>query len=206
MEKITKILIWNKFVGIFDKLNWKVKGRVYDILLYRNSSKKTRYYDINDLHNISKIEIFKKRFLWITKKILLNEDMLQRVALYLSQENNLENSDFYYWKHFDCMSFSLFLKWIEYKNNYFEEEKFDFIPFSIKELEVGDMVYTWILKDYITKYNITSSHSMIYLWDWLYISKYWQWRLIVTNLKEYKKIFPYDFIYILRLKQQKNSN
>ena len=46
-------------------------------------------------------------------------------------------------------------------------------------------------------------HTMVYLWKCLYISKLGQLnKLIVTDLDEYKKLYPHNSVYILREKNR----
>jgi len=193
MEKITHITIWDKNVIATNHSN-NVQCKVHEIFLSRrNDWKLFPYYSLYNLSNTKKVKIYRKWF----DELPLDESLLEKLTLYLSNENTIELSELNTWIHFDCASFANFIKWIEYKDNTFEPEKYTFLRFRKDILKKGDMIYTWINGKFDV-YN-TALHFMIYLWEDLYLSKFWTTgRLIVASLAEYEKLYPYKFIYILR--------
>jgi hypothetical protein len=201
LKKITKIIIWDKNVSCVNQSN-KQYCNGYDILLSRYNRRLLSYFDCSNLRNINNIELYRRDFSWKLNKILISNIQLNRLAKYIANEHQLEKTDLWSWKFFDCASFAYFMKWIKYINNVFEPSEFKKLNFNKEKLEIWDMVYTWKRESFIRKLfsrTICESHFMIYLWEWLYISKFWaSGRLIITDLEEYKKIYPYDFIYILR--------
>ena len=48
-----------------------------------------------------------------------------------------------------------------------------------------------------------ANHFAIYIWDWLYISKFWTDKIIVTNSKEMVKAFTWNKFIRLRPKKDK---
>ena len=151
------------------------------------------YYSLKRLYNTKKIEIHQE-WLWELK---LEKSLLNKLALYLSNENELSTDEY-----FDCASFANYIKWVEYSGNQFEPSRYDFLPFWESWVEVWDIVYTWMKNDVddIISEN-TSVHYMVYLGEGLYLSKFGRsGRLIVTALEEYGKIYPSAFLPLLQHK------
>ncbi len=90
---------------------------------------------------------------------------------------------------FDCWSFAHFINGINYNrpNLKIKDRTVKDFDQDIKPWETIT-ISDWYNQDTWKYENIT--HFAIYIWEWLYISKFWNlWWIIIANVDEMKKLF-----------------
>ena len=203
MEEVTKIFIWAKVyrfsIGI---ITFRLKCKIHEILISSNGGEKNEYRELNNLSHLNEVELFEEKISWKISKILLDYKQLTNLGRYIANEHKLEEIWFWEWKIFWCHEFAHFFTWFKYEH-FFSLDNYICEPFSWERLRNWDMVQ-------IGRRNFDNKdlayipiHTMVYLWKWLYISKLGQLnKLIVTDLDEYKKLYPHNSVYILREKNR----
>ena len=188
--KITTLKIWEKNISFHNEAS-NTKAQIYDILLSRNWNPKISYLRTKNLKNTQ--EIILQYPNW--KEIKLPEYIKNNLLKYIQTQNNI-NKILWKNKHFDCANFAHFLHWVDYNDNTFNTNKWNFIEFKIDNLKIGDIVISGI-KNYneSSKLNIEftdNAHFSIYLWKWFYLWKAWtKWIPIVYNIEWLKESYPF---------------
>lgn len=206
----TELHISNKLVEL-SKFSRCISFRVYQLLIRRNREE-YHIYDHTKVPNLSNTKKFNiTSDFW---ELSLDDGFLERLTHYIRNESKILESDLANWWIFDCTSFVEYVKWIET-----DEEKFDLWGYKMKELDVQELnwweivilwnkinfenftilgvLYLWLH----LKFKFIPEHTMIYIWNWLYMSKagnkYW---LIVWTLGELQKLYHSNNAFILEKK------
>lgn len=181
-KKETHLVIWEWITfetTIQTELETK-KREIYHLLIWRkrlhrfyNRDLKVRF---NNLNNTGKLLIS-----YLTKQykepITLNipEDILNNLKRYLLSREEIEKNNLKLWwwtnNYFDCSDFVYFLKWW-WKWS-------EMLPISDK-----DWYKEWeVICIYNKDFN-NWHHLAIYIWEWLFLSKYWWLSISITNLEQ----------------------
>ena len=169
---------------------FKVKG----VSLLRGDSNRRGYdyYKLKDLAETRAISIT-LREKDETKDVEMPEDMLDRMADYLSNMNSTNGNG-----RFDCVSFVQAVNGIPYEYTKYDPSKWNQSNFN-GDVKVGDTI---AIVDSDAPQANQYTHFAIYLGDGLYISKFgFSGPLIVSDVDEMKKGFHGDTVYKLEPKQ-----
>ncbi|KKR69735.1 MAG: hypothetical protein UU12_C0038G0012, partial [Candidatus Woesebacteria bacterium GW2011_GWA2_40_7b] len=172
-----------------NKHNFEIKG----ISILRGDSNRGGYdyYKLKDLSQTRAISIT-LREKDEEKDVELPEDMLQNMANYLANKNNITG-------HFDCASFAHAANGIQYESPNYNPSNWIQSEFD-GNINPGETV---IIEDK-DKPNMFN-HFAIYLGDDLYISKFGgAGPLIVSDLDAMKKGFDGDSVFKLKPAQKTN--
>jgi len=127
---------------------------------------------------------------------------------YLNKKWNIEKRANSWVNYVDCIDFSNYMMWItaNIKNN--TKNPFDIITYLDKNKSNEENLNTPIdisfVKriekkswDIFTLFNVkeTKWHDIVYLWEWLYISKFGKWNIYITNIEEILKYYPSNLIW-----------
>lgn len=125
---------------------------------------------------------------------------------------------------FDCLSFIDYIKWNNYKIRDIKRYNYDYIwhnnnsTWVNKQLSKWDVIlfaikcekpsiwekiwldspYIFLRKDINSSFQIVNSlhHFAIYLWEWLYMSKFWEYEnIVITDYENLYKIYPYNDLF-----------
>ena len=134
------------------------------------------------------------------KELKLNKSDLNRLLSYLKYEKEVKEEYKRPNYKFDCHSFTHYIKWITQEDDLnldnwnFEEVKR--LKDISKIIKWGNILHTiWINKFKNWEFQ-NIEHVAFYLWEWLYLSKFWDMNLMVTNLTQMKKNYPFDHAFI----------
>ena len=166
---------------------WKyISNQVFWLLMRRwnwEPSKlySTYWYRFKNLVNTWKISIYDMDSDTI-KKLELSEEIEVNLWKYFQDIEKIESNLAYRnrWT-FDCKAFVYFLKWLDIngEENWIEiDENYEF--------NIWDIIYSYFEK------NDSCYHYVVYIWNWLCISKHWADRISVTTMNNIEKIYPWD--------------
>lgn len=100
--------------------------------------------------------------------------------------------------NFDCSSFVHFLKWVNYVSPNFYHDLWEFTKFEQSLINSWDIIIIFENHDNKTWNVYWIKHFAVYLWEWMYLSKFWSiWNLIISSLDDMINLFWWNEIYII---------
>lgn len=196
--KDTYLLIANVDNLVYQTTNL-TKWKVFKILIKRDlKDHKTTPSLTDNLWNIlftNLSKTWKTHFLYSTngrefKYLEISEEISERIWEYIRNINKIK------WYNFDCSAFAHFISWapIRDKGVVLELKEWDYKTINPDKLNPWDIVFIWEIDNKNT--NNWNYHWVIYLWEWLFLSKYWDkmnW-FVITDLQaliemEWNEIF-----------------
>jgi len=224
LENTWRLIIKNKTETCIDQWDWimnylnDLKCELEAKCKWRIANVNKSYIEINwksiyitNWNNIidkmEDLNIYKEGIWWELEKLPIPKLIRKKLAIYLSIRHKLKeilklNEE----EWFDCLSFVYFLLWIPYKNNNMninywlkKQIKFNnlwsiknhFKPWEIlliwEKGEKGNLLYDLKKNTY---------HFAVYLWKWLWISKYGKNNTIkIWNIESLNNSYPFDTAY-----------
>lgn len=190
-----QIIDYNDYWGIAHRmLGWiivKTKELTHNIIIYYDEQLLWWLYNIKTpLKWIDNITI--KLFSWEILEI--PEDYKRKIMEYLISIDS---------KDMECTQFYKFITW-EKVDKYFSEKDWDFYTYNWgDDIEVGDIILIdgseevkkTTKKELINTPKIEDYkkiHFCIYIWKWLYLSKFWsREKFSITNMKNLDITYPH---------------
>ena len=149
------------WIELFEK-NWDIKWKIYPIYMthvFRNAHKVLNLLGIRDLSRTHELAFWFIDQWGKIEQFKISQDTKERILEFLSQTNTDESKN-----QQDCMQFA---KWLvgEWKS----QEEFQLENYEL--CKIDDIDADWI----ILLLSDTNHHGAIYLWKWIYISRFWVW-------------------------------
>lgn len=196
-------VLWKKFARKygrkFKKLtyHWVVKSKVHDVLLLRNSAWISYY----ELCKKSQDRIFCNLDRVLQTSLTLHYPDGEVIPLPDFMRKNFEtylseiNSDYKNLLQYDCMDFLLQILWFNIPKGVFMRN-FDYYEFPwVENLRVWDAIMINSKSVFgVAKWEI---HVWIYLWRWLFLSKYDRGNIYFTSYEEMRKQYPYEVVSLM---------
>lgn len=208
-RKKTYLIIGSKDIAILKNENhvWWYVHQLYITRDRKDESKIYEYDLFNNLMNSNLVDIWIKLDDKSIQRLKLPKTLSKKIWEYLRIQQNPSVTKKHNHMHedveeFNCASFVHFIYNIKYAGRLRSSR--DFFEYKDKDLEIWDVVLTG-QKSWDWNTRIPSSHHFsLYLWNNKYISKGWAdlHSLLITDLAEMSKIYPYDEIFILRPKNK----
>jgi hypothetical protein len=137
---------------------------------------------------------------------------IEEIKLPKHQMNNLSNFLKYQKKtksnlpKIQCSEFCNLVNWVKNFNGYTKKQIHIHEINNIKISESLIICETWEEENNFRLNNNLFIkkpffHFAIYIWNWLYISKFWKWNIYITTFEEMYKIYNYSNFYILNKKE-----
>jgi len=166
---------------------WKyVSNQVFQLLvsIWKSNPSKlysTYGYKFKNLVNTWKVFIYDIDD-DIIEKLDLPKDIEINLWRYFQNIDLIESNPKYrnQWT-FDCKSFVYYLKWLDV-NSHENWLKID----DNYEFDIWNIVHSYFEK------NNSCYHYIIYIWNWLCISKHWAWCISITTMENIKNIYPWN--------------
>ena len=136
------------------------------------------------------------------KEITLSKEQMNNLYLFLQNQKEAKNN----LTNIQCSEFCDIINWVEYFTEYDKNcIKIEKIS-NIKKWESLVICETWMEKN---NFQIDNNifikkpffHFAIYIWEGLYISKFWKWNIYITTFEEMHKIYNHSNFYILTKKE-----
>ena len=176
-------------------------------LEWNNITNIKNYYTNTEKINLNKdtTSIFIKEWDHI-EELKLPKYLKKRFIKYLSWEKNIVKRIENNLDYIDCVDFSNYLIWIpNIKNLWWKLYDLDFIydnskrywknfntPISINFIK-NIKKEPWEAFILVNREN-KSNHEIVYLWNELYVSKFWWFDIFITNIEEILKRYPSNLI------------
>jgi hypothetical protein len=186
----TKIVIENALWTVKNIESW-TECNVNILTIFRKKLHVNLFHRFSNLSNAKKVEIFLRKWK-LLEKVELSEEMLTKISEFIRFELSEKQVR-------DCIAFAHFINWVDYTIwDSFEKyvERWNWIDKIDEEssLKVWDTIM--IIENNIEEKWFKVTHFATYLWNWLYLSKFWDiWNLMVTSLEEMKKFFCWNIIF-----------
>lgn len=136
------------------------------------------------------------------KLVKIPKNIWEKIQSFFKNKAQIDYDNNY---KFDCYCFALFLSWLEISKKSFPYNSFYQIH-QVWELKSWDIIILWnIFRERKNSFMVqnwlfvenTSFHFAVYLWNWLYVSKFETDWVFISDLNLLKSRYPYkDTIYL----------
>jgi hypothetical protein len=136
------------------------------------------------------------------KEVLFPKEQLSNLCYFLEEQKQSKSN----LPEIQCSEFCNLINWINDFSKYLKNK----ITFEeINTINIWESLLICNIWEEENNFKINNLsyikkpffHFAIYIWEWLYISKFWKWNIYVTTFKEMYKIYNYNNFYIITKKE-----
>lgn len=164
-----------------------IKIKVFDILISRKYDFYHSIYNFKNLSNINSIEIY---YEWDKSNNLLNLDIPQnikdKIIEYIKNKEEIEKKYMinFWMDYFDCWAFIHFIKWKIHETCWTN-------VYDINKINTWEILHSY---EKIEWWEKIWHHYYIYLWNWFFLSKLWEWPVCIASLEELWKYYSLNHL------------
>lgn len=166
----------------------RIKLQVQDVLIWKNNL--SRLYDnkmeikFNNLKSEREFSIYYYDENGENpERLNLDETILKNLSKYLTNRKEIERNNTWYNNEnnteFDCWDFVYFIKWWEKWAKLY----------PVKNEKWLDWLVEWDVICILNTKIDSNHHLAIYIWKWLFISKYWKMDMMISSYNQMKTFF-----------------